>query len=93
MISDVKSNIQGIFDDMNDPNVTSAELQNLTVQLNKEYNRLTNLQSSLELKALLAGPEGVESILKANHQLTALYEEAGVKPGDSHATIDKKIEA
>ena len=93
LISDVKSNIQGIFDDMNDPNVTSAELQNLTVQLNKEYNRLTNLQSSLELKALLAGPEGVESILKANHQLTALYEEAGVKPGDSQATIDKKIEA
>ena len=93
LISDVKSNIQSIFDDMNDPNVTSAELQNLTVQLNKEYGRLTNLQSSLELKALLAGPEGVESILKANHQLTALYEEAGVKPGDSQATIDKKIEA
>ena len=93
LIGDVESNIQGIFDDMNDPNVTSAELQNLTVQLTKEYNKLTNLQSGLELKALLAGPEGVESILKANHQLTALYQEAGVKPGDSQTTIDKKIEA
>ena len=65
-------------------------------QLQKELRTLTEkigfLQTGLEVDVLLAGKDGIKTILENSVNLTNLYADANVHWGDSQSTIDQKIE-
>ena len=58
--------------------------------LNK-VKQLTNLQQTLEMDALVAGPDGLRDIIQANQQLSRAYSEAGITSRDSEAQIERKL--